>query len=329
MNFKDELKNKLDAAKTIEEKKAILAEAGLELTDVQLSDVAGGTNDDFYSDFPINPHICPTCGEFVTSFVDERHQPWCTTYLKATGQYKESSCLLPGTLIKLADGSDKKVEDIVAGDILMTWNLETGSYDAKPAMFNDSEELATVKIIHTEFSDGTIVDVVGEHGFFDVDLAKYIYITESHNEEYIGHSFVKYEAEGKWSTVKLTQIAFEEVMSKVYSPVSYGDLVIYANGMLSLPGACTGFVNIFDVNTDTMSFDKERMAEDIARYGLLGINDFHGMVSEEVFEGFNGKYLGVSMAKGLTNMNKIKGLIFRYAPYLDSLHNDDEVSRCS
>jgi len=309
------LKEKVEEVETKEAKKAIIAEAGMELTDDELDGVAGGGGD-FYRSVE-----CPYCGRIVEMDYPQVKPTPGLDHDKNCPLYK-ISCLLPGTLLKLADGSDKKVEDIVAGDILLTWNLETGSYDVRPVMFNDSEELATVNVIHVVFSDGTTVDVVGEHGFFDIDLAKYIYITDEQGEEFIGHSFVRYEENGKWQAVKLVKITFEEVTSKVYSPVSFGDLVIYANGMLSLPGACTGFVNIFDVNTDTMSFDKEKMAKDIETYGLLEINDFNGMISEEVFEGFNGKYLGVSMAKGLTDMNKIKGLIFRYAPYLESLHNE-------
>jgi len=298
-----------------EEKKIDIAE----VNDEELDKVAGGRLPRYV--YPGKTKPCPVCGEMVDFSGDK---PVPSNNHKVNCSFYQNGCLLPGTLILLADGSNKKVEDIVSGDIVLTWNLETGSNDAKPVMFNDSNKLTTVKVSHTMFSDGTVVDVVGTHGFFDVDLAKYIYITDDQGEEFIGHSFVKYETDGKWSTVKLEQIIFEEVKSKVYSPVSFSDLVIYANGMLSLPGACTGFVNIFDVNTDTMSFDQEKMVKEIEKYGLFEINDLDGMVSEEVFEGFNGKYLGVSIAKGLTDMNKIKGLIFRYASYLDALHDDNE-----
>jgi len=317
MKLIGELKDKVEAVETREDKKNIIAEAGMELTDQELDGVAGGKA----NHSTLCYMNCPICGEKVCMDkntlipeISKDHKKNCPYYYKG--------CLFPGTLIKLADGSEKKVEDIVAGDMLLTWNLKTGSYDAKPVMFNDTEELATVNVIHTIFSDETVVDVVGEHGFFDIDLAKYIYITNDKGEEFIGHSFVKYDTDGNWQTVRLERIEFEETKSKVYSPVSFGDLVIYANGMLSLPGACTGFVNIFDVNTDTMSFDKVKMAKDIEKYGLLKIDDFNGIISEEVYEGFNGKYLGVSMAKGLTDMNKIKALIFRYAPSLESLHNE-------
>jgi len=307
MKSTGELEDKVEKVKTKEDMKAIIGETSIELTDEELEQVAAGMSDG-------KLEICDVCGH-ILFWPGSGHAKNCP--------YFKKTCLMPGTLIKLSDGSNKKVEDIESGELVLTWNLEIGAYDAKPVMFNDSEELATVNVIHTIFSDGTTVDIVGEHGFFDIDLAKYIYITDEHNEEFIGHSFVKYEADCKWSIVKLVKITFDKVKSKVYSPVSFGDFVIYANEMLSLPGACTGFVNIFDVNTDTMSFDKEKMSKDIEKYGLLDIKDFNGMISEEVFEGFNGKYLGVSMGKGLTDMNKLKGLIFRYASYLETIHREE------
>jgi len=42
MKLTDELKKKIEAAETREEKKAIIAEAGMELTDDELDGVAGG-----------------------------------------------------------------------------------------------------------------------------------------------------------------------------------------------------------------------------------------------------------------------------------------------
>jgi len=42
MKLTDELKEKIDAAESIEEKKAILEEAGVEISDDELDEVSGG-----------------------------------------------------------------------------------------------------------------------------------------------------------------------------------------------------------------------------------------------------------------------------------------------
>lgn len=47
MKLTGSLKDKVDAVATKEEKKAIIAEAGMELTDDELKDVAGGGTFDF------------------------------------------------------------------------------------------------------------------------------------------------------------------------------------------------------------------------------------------------------------------------------------------
>jgi len=42
MKFTDELQKKVDAAETLEEKKTVLTEAGIELTDEELDNISGG-----------------------------------------------------------------------------------------------------------------------------------------------------------------------------------------------------------------------------------------------------------------------------------------------
>lgn len=60
MKLIGELKDKVDRAETIEEKKNILAEAGVEFTDEEMEDVVGGV---FYSD--IATKVCPKCSRVL------------------------------------------------------------------------------------------------------------------------------------------------------------------------------------------------------------------------------------------------------------------------
>lgn len=229
-----------------------------------------------------------------------------------------SSCITPDTLITLADGTQKRVDSLTGDEQLLVWNLETGKYDTAPIVFVDSEEEAEYEIIHLYFSDGSDVKVISEHGFFDVNLGKYVYIDANNYADYIGHKFVK---EGKiarntWKTAKLEKVVLEKEVTTAWSPVTFEHLCYYTNGMLSMPGGIDGLFNIFEVNTRTMRYDAKQMEADIETYGLFIFEDFDGLIPEEAFAAFNGQYLKVAIGKGLLTWEDIYRLAERYVPLM-------------
>ena len=175
-----------------------------------------------------------------------------------------SSCIAAGTLITLADGSRKPVEDLTGDEMLLVWDLEKGRYAAAPIVFIDSDPEAVYEIIELSFSDGTSVKVISEHGFFDYDEAKYIYLDE-HSGEYIGHRFVKEDG----TTAVLIGVSIYDEITTAWSPVTFGHLCYYTNGMLSMPGGISGLFNIFEVNADTMTYDPAAMQKDILRSMMI------------------------------------------------------------
>ena len=226
------------------------------------------------------------------------------------------SCILPWTRVTLADGSQVPVKDLTGDEMLLVWNLETGAYDTAPIIFIDSDPEREYTVIHACFSDGTDVGIVSEHGFFDLDLGEYVYLDEN-AAQYLGHRFVKQSDTG-WDTVTLTDVRVTTEITMVYSPVTYGHLCYYVDGMLSMPGGIGGLFNIFEVDTDTMTYNAEKRQADIETYGLLTVDDFGGLVSEYAFEAFNGQYLGIAVGKGLLTWETVEYLVERYAPLYDN-----------
>ncbi len=227
-------------------------------------------------------------------------------------------CLTSDTLITLADGTQKRVDELTTDDTLLVWNLQTGSYDVAPIVFNDSDPYGEYTVMHVCFSDGTDVGAVYEHGFFDLDLGKYVYVNAETMDDYIGHSFVKIGnmEENTWAVVTMTEVWTENISTAVYSPVTFSHLCYYADGMLSMPGGIEGLFNIFDVDTEYMIYDAETMQEDVAMYDFFTLEDFDGMISEEAFEAFNGAWLKVSIGKGLITWEEIEILAERYMPLI-------------
>lgn len=226
--------------------------------------------------------------------------------------WEQDSCVAEGTLITLADGSQVPVENLTGGEMLLVWNLYTGSFDIAPILVIDSDALKQYEVIKLTFSDGTTVDVISEHGFFDVDLNKYVYL-DKYAEEYIGHRFLKQNENGKVQvTIVDVAITLENVAA--YSPVTYGHLCYYVNGMLSIPGGINGLFNIFEVDAETMKFDAEAMEADVEMYGLYTYEELNSLVpmQELMFDAVNGQYLKVAIGKGIITIEQISELVERY-----------------
>lgn len=230
-----------------------------------------------------------------------------------TAVYEDDSCLAEGSLITLADGSQVAVENLTGNEMLLVWNLYTGAYDTAPILFIDKDPLSVYKVINLTFSDGTTVKVISEHGFWDYNLNKYVYIDENNADSFIGHWFNKGQEK-----IQLKGVEIKEEQTAAYSPVTAGHLCYFVNGMLSMPGGIDGLFNIFDVDAETMKYDEVSMQLDIESYGLFTYEEFITYLNlpEEVFEAFNAQYFKVAIGKGLITVDRLSLLYERYAELL-------------
>lgn len=237
------------------------------------------------------------------------------TYIVTIGEkdvtidISSQTCIVEGTLISMADGSYKKVEDLKVGDLVLVFNHETGKIDVSPVIVNvhDTEASKLITIINLVFSNGQTTRISFEHGFFDADLNKYVYINNQNYEEMIGHSF--YAIDGSIVTLVDTYITEENV--KVFSPVSYKHLNIFADDLLSIGGDINGLFNIFELNKN-MTLNIEKFNEDIQKYGLYEYSEWCEYLTYEQFIAFNVKYLKVSVGKGLVTIDDILRYIDEY-----------------
>ena len=233
---------------------------------------------------------------------------------------KSNSCVTADTLITLADGSQKRIDELNGDEKLLVWNLETGAYDSAPIVFiDDTDEEKEYNVIHLYFSDGTETKDISEHGYFNLDLGKYVYITESNYRDYIGNRFVKQAdlENNTWDEVILVDSEITREVVKPYESNTADHICFFVDGMLSMPGGITGLFNIFDVDTATMTYDFEAMQRDIETYGLYTYDDFKDIISEDAFEAFNGAYLKVAVGKGIVTWDDICKLAEKYSPFLE------------
>lgn len=142
-------------------------------------------------------------------------------------------CLVEGTSIRLADGSEKAIEEIGYSDKLRVWDYETGSIGAEyPAWIEKPHSIDRYQ--RTTFSDGTVLKTVGYHGIFNVDLYKFVSVD---NPEEFNVGTTVYKLEGD----QLVPVLVTEIET-VYEEVSYHHVVsasvynIIANGLLTTDG---------------------------------------------------------------------------------------------
>lgn len=230
---------------------------------------------------------------------------------------KAGTCLLPGTLITMSDGSQMPVEDIKAGDYVMALNHETGEIEPSVVLFNDhvDEETRNVDVTYLNFA-GSEVGVIYEHGFFDLTLNEYVYIDSTNYGDYLDHEFVYMDENGELGTRTLTSARVETQTTHFYSPVTYSTLNYFTEGMLSMPGGISGLFNYFEYDPDTLAYDAKQKAADIETYGLFTYDDFKDTgLTEDAFYAYNGQYLKVSIGKGRLTWDDIEYLISRYGKY--------------
>jgi len=274
--------------------------------------------------------VCTLCGTACTHTWSSETCIICNTkcshnMVDGTCTICGYTCIAEGTLITLANGKQVAVEDLTGEETLLVWNLETGKYDEAEIAYiiNHGNIAAARKIIHLYFSDGTDIEIISDHGFYNLDLNKLIYINGMNYEEYIGDWFVtqKIGTEKEWNKAQLIDVKIEERTTVAYEVVTYEHLTCFTNGLLSISSLLNPFCNIFEVDAETLSYDKELMEKDIEEYGLFTYEEFKDKLPEYAFKLYHVDYLKVALGKGLTSWEEIEFLIKYYHEEIDELVN--------
>lgn len=233
---------------------------------------------------------------------------------EATISYIEGTCVSFDTLVLMADGTYKKAGDIEIGDQVLAFNHYTGKVVPAVIAFNDIYKVDDYNIIHLVFSNGKTIKISSEHGFFDVDLKRYVYITETNYQNFIGHRFLEISNNTKRIVTLADAYARIEHIG-VCSPGTAKYFNIITNDRLSIAGGLPGLFNYFDLDDD-FTINREKMEKDIKRYGLFDYSHYSSYRSREAFDAFNIKYLKISRGKGLITEEEFIALLTRYARFV-------------
>lgn len=225
----------------------------------------------------------------------------------STNGKKASVCVTPDTLVTMADGTKKEIQNVTVGESVIAWNFYTGKYEAVPASLVQNHCTDYMNVLHLYFEDGTELKVLGEHGIYDYDLNTFIFIDMNDVENYMGHNFVKQDGEG-FTTVKLIDYKVTYEYTSAYTILSTDHYNVILEGMFTVTPAHVGdnFFNPFDVD-ENMMYDEEAVKADIEKYGLYTYEEFAHVLTYEQFEALGIAEFKVSVGKGLVTY---EGLIY-------------------
>lgn len=231
---------------------------------------------------------------------------------------KDISCIVYGSMIRMADGREKPVQDLVEDDSVLAFDHKKGDCVSKRLFFNyhqNESNVVTAPILDLSFDNGESVWIHVDHGFFDYTRMRYVYINKENFANFIGDDFVCIKNNGKLGITKLVEGRIEIKTVKVYSPVSEYQLNVFTNSLLSITGEIEGWFNYFDYG-DGLKYDEESMKRDIAKYGLYNYEDFKEYIRKEVFDLLPIPYLKISVGKGLTTKEKIVEVMKNYLSFM-------------
>lgn len=280
------------------------------------------------TDDPVTYNSYGLCYESLKgSNISEHTQTVCFYYTDNAGetyyyyiQYKfeahnkPSSCITSDTLITLSDGTQKRVDELNFNDKVLVWNFFTSNYDIKDISILVNHGYDYYDVIYLNYSDGTILKLIDEHGIFDYDLNCYVYISEDNINDYINHRFVKQNINGNYDIVTLTSARVKKEYIEAWSISSSETSNVFASGLLTVAPPDI-FYNWITMG-DKLQYDVEQLENDIEMYGLYTYEDFKDYVSYEQYVAFNGAYLKIPVSKGIFTFEYIIDLIELYIQYM-------------
>ena len=217
-------------------------------------------------------------------------------------QYEKPACFAKGTVITMANGEKKLVENLKSGDEVVTFNHEEGVKSSSKItdFYHYDDKKGNAFVLH--FSHDIDVIVVGGHCFFEKEQNKYVKIKKDNAVNYINHQFYNVD-ESIWETLESVEFLNDKV--DTYIVVTEYDLNCSANGMLSVEdGIYYIFSNIFEYDNNLM-FDKVKKEADLAKWGLWSYENAK-YVNKYAYDVLNLKYLNVALGKGLISKENLE-----------------------
>ena len=152
-------------------------------------------------------------------------------------------CFTEGTLVTLADGSTKPIEDVTYDDLLLVWDFDRGEFSySYPVWIAEGGTYNNYYLM--KFDDGSEVEIVLSHRLFDVDGLSFEKSIDAIYSQ-VGDRFFRQtiDENGNPKITTPTCISIEKINEscKYYNMVTSQSLNFFANGFLG----ATGVANMY------------------------------------------------------------------------------------
>lgn len=220
------------------------------------------------------------------------------------------SCVTGDTLITLADGSQKRMDEVTEEDTLLVWDFENGEYTSVNSAVVRNHGYTNCDVITLTFSDGTSTKAVLEHGYYNTDLNKFVAVNAGNVKEYIGHHFAKTDGNSV-SYVELVDYTVENQYVEAYSILTKYHYNFITDNILSLTSSIEGldYFMPFEID-DNMKIDEAKKQADIEKYGLFTYDELSHLLTKEQFEILNAAQIKVSVGKGIITLEDFYKIIY-------------------
>lgn len=237
------------------------------------------------------------------------------TYYYYIGYYAPAqsytSCVTPDTLVTLADGTQKRIDQVTYADQLLVWDFDKGEYSVASSSIIENHGYDNNEIIKLTFADGTVIKVVNAHGFFDADQNKWVDITAKNAQSYVGHNFTQVDG-ASYKTVKLISAEVTTEYVEAWSILTVDHYNCIMEGMFSITPPATEQLAFFEIG-EGMKYDAKAKRADIEKYGLFVYDEFAHLMTEEQFDAFNMAEIKIAIGKGLITYEEVLALLASYA----------------
>ena len=222
------------------------------------------------------------------------------------------SCLAAGTMITLADGTKRAVEDLRKGDMVMSFDHVTGEIVSQSVTLVGKTYADNYYKNTFVFDDGTELVTINEHGIYDLDLKQYVNIDHNNYLDYIGHRFASVDSNGKIGVKTLVNVVTVCESGYKYDVVTNKTFNYVSEDTLSVSHEAVIIMNTF-VFGDDMLYDADAMQADIEKYGLYSYDEWSEYCELATFEQYNLAITKIGVEKGLYTKDHVIYLLTEIA----------------
>ena len=239
--------------------------------------------------------------------------------LKYTVVEDPSGCLALGTMVTMADGTCRPVEELKVGDRVLSFSHETGSFESQEIMFFKRKSAINASRLTLDFSNGASITVVFAHAFLNFETRLYEEISPENVSSHLGDWYAVSSGEYVSGLEKAQLVGFEvaEGPTEFCNIATAYNLNAVTNGLLSISDDIQGLYNYFDLN-DEFAYDEAKKEKDIETYGLFTYDELSSIMSRNIYDLFNVKYLKVSIGKGLVTFEELLGYVDNWGDEFES-----------